>query len=238
MKCKYCNDQIYTSALYYSATEKEDLADDIILGDEIGNVFGNHWQFWSVDEALLLESTCEGKLYRINGYDENFRIALYHEISMPFMETSYHVVVFEHLNDITLKKGSELYEDRFHLSEAVTVRGEMKEEEVLCELSTEEETIKEFLDAMNKGVFWDKLDEEYLSLDSYQGYPLSFYDSMGLATSIMVYKEGYVSMEQRLRDAFVLKMDEQQCKNIIEKMYFGSGKNEKNKLYGFYKYIG
>ena len=66
MKCKYCNDQIYTSALYYSATEKEDLADDIILGDEIGNVFGNHWQFWSVDEALLLESTCEGKLYRIN----------------------------------------------------------------------------------------------------------------------------------------------------------------------------
>ena len=216
-----CNDQMYTSALHYQASDKECLNSDIILGDEIGIVYGNHCLFWSTDKEKLLESTGEGKIYQINGYDESFRIAVCYETTLPYTDTQtlYNIVVFEHLNDITLKKGSELYEDRFHLPEAVTVRGEMKDEGVLCELSTEEETIKEFLNAMNKGIFLNKHDEEYPSLDSYQGYPLSFYDSMGLIISIMVYEEGYVSMEQRLRDAFVLKMDEKQCKNIIEKMY-------------------
>ena len=220
----YYNGKIYTSTMHYRETEKEDLDCDTILGDEIGNVFGNHYVFWATDEDKLAANTGEGKIYQINGYDEDFRIAVYyeayHETLLP-PETSYNVVVFERLNDITLHRGDELFEDRLHLSESATVRSDTKEEGVWNELSAEDAAIKEFLDAMNDGVFLNTQDEEYLSLGSLQGYPLSFCDSLGLVTKIMVYEEGYVSMEQRGGKAFVLKMDADKCESILEKMYFG-----------------
>ena len=212
----YYNGRMYISTFRYQAAEKEDL-DCTILGDEIGSVFRNHYQYWSTDEDKLSESTGEEKIYRINGYDEDFRIAVYYEAYYEMMlppATTYNLIVFERLNDITLYSGNELFEDRLHLSEAAAVKSDTKEMEVDAE-------IKEFLNAMNEGIFLDPQDEEYLSLNSLQGYPLSFYDSMGFATDIMVYEEGYVSMEQRAGKAFVLKMDAHECENILEKMYFG-----------------
>lgn len=210
----YYDGKMYTSTAFrYQAAEKEDL-DCTILGDEIGSVFGNHFQYWSTDEDKLSESTFEGKIYRINGYDEDFRIAVYCEAYYEMMlppATTYNLIVFERLNDITLYSGNELFEDRLHLSETAIVRSDTKEVEV-------DAAIKEFLDAMNEGVFLDPQDEEYLSLGSLQGYPLSFYDSMGFVTDIMVYEEGYVSMEQRAGKAFVLKMDAHECENILEKI--------------------
>ncbi len=212
------DDKIYTSSLHYSSTEKGTLDLNSILGDEIETVLGNHGVFWSTDGEELSEVTYEGRIYQIKGYDEAFRIGIYYEISMPLADTYYHLIIFEHLNDVTLRKGSELFDDRLHLSEAVWVEGAMDEKGFQCQLSAEDTTVKEFLAAMYDGTFLDPADEAYPTLDSTHAYTLSFYDSIGLVTNIMVYKEGYVSMEQAGEEALILKADAQKCKNIIEKI--------------------
>lgn len=212
------DDKMYTSALHYSSTEKSTLNLDSILGEEIETVLGNHGVFWSTEGEELSEVTYEGRIYQIKGYDEAFRIGIYYETSMPLADTYYHLIIFEHLNDVTLHKGSELFDDRLHLSEAVWVEGAMEEKDLQCQLSAEDTTVKEFLAALYEGTFLDPAEEAYPTLDSAHAYTLSFYDPIGLFTNIMVYKEGYVSMEQAGEKALILKADAQKCKNIIEKI--------------------
>lgn len=176
--------KMYTSCYTAGTEDKGELLLESVLGDEIGKVYGNHLVYWSTDGGELSESTLEGTLYRMNGYGEDFRVALYCESQMPYADTTYHLLVFEHLNDITLEKGSELFRERMHLDQAVKVDGE-----------PDGFSAAEFLEALNNGTFIDPEDAAYPALDNLPSYELTFWEPTGLSDRITVYEDGYVSYQ-------------------------------------------
>lgn len=177
--------KMYTSCYTSGTEDKGELPLESVLGNEIGKVYGNRLVYWSTDGGELSENTLEGTLYRVNGYDEDFRVALYCESQVPYADTTYyHVLVFEHLNDITLEKGSELFQERMHLDSAVKVDGE-----------PEGFSAAEFLGTLNNGTFIDPEDAEYPALDNLPSYELTFWEPTGLSDRITVYEDGYVSYQ-------------------------------------------
>ncbi len=209
------DEKIYTSTTEYSVTEQSELPLDSVLGDELALVSGNHGLFWSTDSEELLEVTYEGTLYQVKGYDESFRVVVYYETAMPLADTYYHLIVFDHLNDISLNKGSELFDDLLHLSEAVCIEGSLPGDGSTCDLS-ESSAVEEFLAALYDGTVLDALEDAYPALDAEQAYTLSFYDSAGLVTELMLYEDGYVTLGNPCSEAVTVEVDGEKCKNIME----------------------
>lgn len=211
----YYDGRMYTSVEVFSSTDKSGLALDSILEDELGTVSGNHDHYWSSEGERLLEITGEGTLYRIKGYDENFCVGIYYERVLPSEETCCFLMVFEQLNGITLEKGRELFGERFHFDEAVRITGRAPGKEKSAELLSEDGMAEEFLAALNEGIFIDPAGSEYPKLDTSEAYTLSFYDTAGMVRDIKVYESGYVTMEDKGEEPFVLRVEEEQCKAII-----------------------
>ncbi len=157
---------------------------------------------------------CSGN---INATTENNQ-GIYYENSMPLGETYYHLIIFDHLNDVTLQTGSELFDQQLHLSEAALVEGINTEEDLTYQLPTDDTAVQEFLVALYEGTFLDPSDAASPSLDVTHTYTLSFIDSIGLTTNILIYEEGYVAMEQRGYKPLMLQVDALACKNIIEQI--------------------
>lgn len=214
----YYDGRMYTSVVQFSSTDKGGLALDNMLGDELGTVSGNHDHYWSSEGERLLEITGEGTLYRIKGYDESFCVGIYYERVLPSAETGCFLMVFEQLNDITLEKGRELFDERFHFDEAVRTTGRAPGKEGSVELLSQDGTAEEFLAALNEGIFIDPAGSEYPKLDTAEAYTLSFYDTVGMVWNINVYESGYVTMEHKGNKPFALRVDEKQCKAVIERI--------------------
>lgn len=211
------NDRIYSS--YVSSfstgsfgTEREDLHLDDILGNELTTVKGNHSVFWSADGKKLSEVTTEGILYQVKGYDEDFRVGIYYEISMPFSDPYCYLAIFEQLNGLTLHEGRELFEERLHLGETVRIEGMGKSESSKCELAIDSTEVKEFLEALYEGVFVDSTG----ALNTKESCALSFYDPNNLVTNIRVYADGYVVMDRNSENIFFIKVEASKCRNIVE----------------------
>lgn len=205
---------MYTSSLSYCATDKTGLNWDLILGEELETVSGNHGVFWSTDGSELSEVTYEGTIYQVKGYEESFRVAVCYETAMPLADTCYYLVVFDRLNDIRLERGEELFEERLHLSDAVRVEGGLYGETVLYSLS-EDTAAEEFLAELYDGILLDASESTCPALDPAQSYVLIFYDSAGLITELMVYEDGYVSIEYCGSQILVFETDAEKCKNLI-----------------------
>lgn len=208
------DDKMYTSTLQYSSTDKNTLDLDSILGDELEHVSGNHDVFWSTDSDELSEVTYNGTLYQVKGYDDSFRIAVYYETTMPLTETYYHLTIFDHLNDIYLKKASELFDDRLHLSEAIRVEGALNGKEVLCDLS-ENTVVEEFLVSLYDSAVLDVSESVYSALEPNRSCILSFYGSAGLVTDVMVYEDGYAAIEYNGNKVLAVELDREICKSVI-----------------------
>lgn len=213
----YYDGRIYTSVEHYTSADKSALVLNSILGDELGEVSGNHRIYWSSENERLAQVTEEGTLYRIKDYDESFCVGVYYESSMPLADTYYCLAVFQQLNDITLEEGRELFDERFHFDQAVRIVGRLPREGLLCGLPPEDTAVKEFIAALNEGVFLDPAKREYQSLDPEEAYTLSFYDTVGMVTDIAVYESGYVTMESG-GGVFVLRVDADRCKEIIDRI--------------------
>lgn len=214
----YYDGRMYTSVEHFSSTDQGSLKLDNILGEELGTISGNHDQYWSSEGERLVEITGEGTLYRIKGYDESFCVGIHYERVLPSTETCCFLLVFEQLNGITLEKGRELFGERLHFDEAVRIEGRPEKAEALIELSPEDGTVTDFLAALNEGVFIDFADEECPNFKPEEAYTMSFYDTAGMVREIKVYESGYVTMEHKGTDPFVLKTEEKQCKAIIDRI--------------------
>lgn len=77
------NGNLYTTSYSDTSEIKEDLQMNAILGDEIATISGNHGVFWSTVGDELSETTVEGTLYQVKGYDAQFRVGIYYETTMP-----------------------------------------------------------------------------------------------------------------------------------------------------------
>jgi hypothetical protein len=187
------NDKIYTSSWEQSSTDQNDLNPDTMLGDELGTVSGNHTVYWSTDSEELSECTTEGVIYQVKGYDETFRVAIYSEVKItPLSDTVYHLIVFDCLNDVTMNTGKDLFEERLHLGEAISVNCVSPEGGDGESFPEDQETVDEFLDALYAGTFLSPEDESYPTLDPAQAYTLSFMNQNGMVDELRVYEEGYV----------------------------------------------
>jgi len=217
------DDRMYTfSQVSSSSMDKNDLNLDSICEEELGTVYGNNRVLWSTDKDELSAVTNEGTIYRLNGYDESFRIAVYFVISMPLSDTIYHLEIFDSLNDITLHKGSDLFGDRFNLKDSVYIEGYFVKDQIDYEISSkhefsiEDKIVDDFLTELYKGVFIDPASEEYPKLKARPSYVLSFQDAIGLVTDILVYEEGYAALNQTGVDEMIVKIDTKVCKDIID----------------------
>lgn len=219
------NGNMYTTSYEFTSENKLDTDIDAIVGDEITSVYGNHGLCWSTDSNELLENTLEGILYKVKGYDEDFRVCLYFEKVMPSQDTFYYLYIFDKLNNISLYKGEELYKERLHLDESTSVYYNSDNGEAVgfnadtwSQLSINDDILKEFMTILFKGEFIDNKSESSPKLDLMEGYPMVFIDSAGLPTEIAIYKDGYISMENSEKTIFLLKMDTEICLKMIERI--------------------
>ncbi len=206
----YYDDRIYISSICDGYNIPTD-----VFGDEIKTVYGNRDVYWSDEEDKLDEITCEGTLYQVKGYDDNFRVAVYYNLSNSEDSDNYLVRIYDNLSGITLYSGGEMFDEKFHLSDSVNIEAGRYGAEERRVLSMEDEKVKSFLNALYDGLFMDPKAEDYPKLDIEEAYILSFRDANGLPADIAVYKEGYISFIDRGLDKMIVKADASACENII-----------------------
>ena len=223
------NGSIYTIS-NRTGFEKSEYNLDVILGDKLGIVYGNHNVYWSTDEDKLYENTLEGTVYKVNGYEEDYKVCIVWEstnsLSNPEEEKKDEFMILNQLNDITLSKGSDLYQKRMHLDEAVAAYGISGADyaqdtgfslDAWEKLSMEDTLMQEFLTAVFAGQFVAKENETYPNLDEVDGYPLVFIDEMGLPQQLRVFSEGYI-MVRTSREDIIEQIDLEACLNLIDKI--------------------
>ncbi|MBO5283455.1 MAG: hypothetical protein J6B43_10085 [Lachnospiraceae bacterium] len=195
----YYDGSVYTSFYINSVQDRSEIPMENVAGRELAKVYGNHEIYWSVDENDLANSTLIGTIYSVNGYDEDFRVCIYYEKTWP--QTVYGLQIFEKLNDITLCKGSELYQDRLHLDQAVAVYDADNHN-----FSLTEQPLVEFMEALFDGPFMEADADICSVIDHSEAKALYFEDALGLITQIDIYSEGYVVMRKH-EDLFVVQID-------------------------------
>ncbi len=114
------NGKVYLQAGSYSSDHKEDVFRlvETYLGEAVADV--DEWSVKKDGWITELAATTWGSVYTLKSYDEDFRICTANEWLHPEEgHTRYYLTYYECLNGITLTKGSDLLEDRLHLSETL-----------------------------------------------------------------------------------------------------------------------
>ena len=112
--------RIYTHSEIYDGDEAQKILP--LVGEHLGTAKGNIDE-WSTQDDYTSEfaSTIRGEVYSVKGYDTNFRICTYGETEDENHNTIVWVNFLDCLNGITLKNGSELFEDRLHVRERTDI---------------------------------------------------------------------------------------------------------------------
>ncbi len=208
--------RMYTATDMYRSVEKHELPSENIIGEELATVYGNNGICWSTDKDDLAGVTDEAKIYKVNGYEDDFRVCIYYENYVEELEnTFYTLYIFDCVNGIYLDKGSELYSDRLKLSDSTKVASLANTSTKEFMLSMDDENVMEFLNALYDGVFIASNDEKYPELGNVNSCRLRFYDEVGLATDIYVYENGYVTQNILGQGIMTVKVDERICREMM-----------------------
>lgn len=199
--------RMYTSHDTYDTYGMEKSELEAMMGEELAAVYGNGGQYWSTDKSELAAVTAEAKLYKVKGYDDDFRVCIYVENNIEG-DVFYTVWIFDCLNGIYLDKGSDLFTDIIDLSKAVNVTINS------VSVSMEEERVQTFLEALNNGTFIDPADEAYPDLTNVCCSEMIFYDEYGLSNAITVYENGYVVKRTNGQETMTIKVNESVCGQI------------------------
>lgn len=108
--------KIYTQSNLYEGEKAKEL--EALVGEHLGYATGSINE-WSTQEEYAVEfaSTVIGDIYSVNGYDATFRLCMKSELDNGDGTTSLYIEFFDNLNGITLYSGSDIFEERLHLSE-------------------------------------------------------------------------------------------------------------------------
>lgn len=194
------NGNVYTQAESYSGSDA--LAINHLTGKYLGYATGSIDEF-STDEDYENEfaSTLEGKVFEVKGYDTDFRICIRNEIEDENGKKQLSIEYLDHLNGIKMKNGSELFEQRLHLSNQIAAvkwqshedwdnaRGNLQNAQIGNKLWTE------FIDQINKGEFVDTWDPE--SMDE------SIYDTRKQSHLVLAMDDGTVVRLRLLEGGYV-----------------------------------
>lgn len=198
----YYREGVYDEVETYHALEKSELPLEL-LGEELVPVYGNRSLFWS-ERDKLAECTGTGTLYELKGYEDSFRVALYYEESGDEAST-HHLVICERLNDLWLYEGRELFQERLHLEDAVSVTG----------FDAKDELLWEFLAEIFEAKFIQPKDERLPDFEELSREKMYFFDALGLEHMVLLFEEGYVIMEAEGECQFIVKIEEELCQQVI-----------------------
>lgn len=218
----YYNGKIYCSVKIDGVLDKSELNLEKVLETEVATVSTNNNLYWSTDSSKLFEVTGKGKLYKVKGYNTDFRVAVYYELAHEHSdETSYTLIIFDCLNDITLNKGSDLFEERIYLKESVKLEAQKPYEEISDEitcfqLSMDNSVVNAFIDALCANKIVDPEDKLYPELNIETAYTLTFYDEINVTTNLLVYELGYVVIKTNGHEDIVVQVDMEICKDMLE----------------------
>ncbi len=197
------NGNVYTQAESYSGSDA--LAINHLTGKYLGYATGSIDEF-STDEDYENEfaSTLEGKVFEVKGYDTDFRICIRNEIEDENGKKQLSIEYLDHLNGIKMKNGSELFEQRLHLSNRVAAvkwqshedwdnaRGNLQNAQIGNKLWTE------FIDQINKGGFvytWDPENTDESIYDARKQSHLVLTMDDGTVVRLRLLEGGYVGYE-------------------------------------------
>lgn len=211
----HLNGQMYTSSEGYTAANREDCVLESVLTDTGTVVYGNHRMYWSDDCSELFEVTEEVVLCTVEGYDPSFLICLYYNMDNPHLETPHQYLIFKCLNGITLHRGSELFSDRYHLDKAVEAIALDYQTGTEYTLSVEDPSVKEFVAALNEGIFLDPEVEGTPTFGVEEGWKITFRDGLGIGVSLVIHGDGYITTRLSGQTAMVLKVDTQACEALL-----------------------
>lgn len=109
---------IYTQAESYYKEDADKI--DELVGSYLGYATGSINE-WSTQDEYTKEfaSSVEGEVYEVKGYDKDFRICVRSEYENEAGEKYLSIQFLDHLNDITLKTGQDLFESRLHIADRV-----------------------------------------------------------------------------------------------------------------------
>ena len=170
--------------------------DSDIVGEYLGTAIGLIDE-WTPEEGYVeLAGSTKGDFYAVKGYDPSFMLC---------MKENGAVTTYICNNGITLKYGSELYEDRLHLSGSFeSVQYESRNSwyysrDEYYQLSNDDDMILDFISDMNSAQFISRdavpLDEGITYISETELYHLFFKMKNGMTVHLRLYENGYVSFD-------------------------------------------
>ena len=227
----FYNGKIYSSDVInykqYSAEEFKVFSAKII---SLGKVYDNHGVYASTDSSILYEVTGKGTLFRLKEYGEDNRIGIYRyyeKDSVTGEDEHYTVQVYDCLNDIWVKQGKEVYQTMFHLEDAENIElvagyNEEGEKKVIKQVIFQNAVFSDFFDVMCNENFLTSQERENESNIWMEGEEMSdsrfflFTDKYGIQTELYVYQAGYVLYRSPENTEFVVRVDGEMCKEVLE----------------------
>ena len=170
-----------------------------IVGEYLGTAIGLIDE-WTPEEGYVeLAGSTRGDFYAVKGYDPSFMLC---------MKENGAVTTYICNNGITLKYGSELYEDRLHLSGGFeSVRYESRDSwyysrDEYYQLSNDDDMILDFIAAMDSTLFIPcdtvPLDEGITYITETELYHLFFRMKNGMTVHLRLHENGYVCFDGML----------------------------------------
>ena len=107
---------IYT----YAGNCSDDGIISTLMGDYLGEATGSidEWSGPS-DYEQNLAGTISGKIYTVKGYDPSFRLCNVSDRKDEYGKVHKELIFLDHMNGITISKGSDYFEDRLKISDRV-----------------------------------------------------------------------------------------------------------------------
>lgn len=166
-----------------------------IIGEYLGTATGLIDEWTPKEGYVELAGSVSGDFYAVNGYDPAFMLCMKDETGA--------VSTYICNNGITLKYGSELYEDRLHLSgNFESVQYESRDSwydgrDIIYQLNGVDDIIFDFIEGMDSALFVPcedvPLNGTYIS--STELYHLYFQMKNGTTVHLRLHENGYVRFE-------------------------------------------
>ena len=174
---------IYQGRCY---VQYERIYDDVnIIGEHLGTATGSIDEWTPADGYVDFAGTVNGDFYAINGISPEFMLC------MRFDDGSIHTYIND--NGITLKTGTDLFEDRFHISETcsgLTYAWYNDDDEYFILKESYQQELTLFLKALDQASFLPSQDAPY---DFDQAlYHIDLTLESGMNVRLRLFPEGYV----------------------------------------------
>lgn len=207
--------RVYTAQNIHTSGQQEDRPVAEAQLTKLASVYCNEKVYWSSDRNALSEATGTGTLYTVSGYDPDFLLFVEFAWDADNGSTYYDWYAFTCVNDIRLNTGSDLFAEKYSLSDMDVDTVWDNAAEKYCDVASLEGELPAFLNALNSGVFLNPESEDTPSLALDEGYDITFFDALGLSLCLTVCEDGTVFVRNPGQNTMALSVDAAACETFL-----------------------